>query len=222
MRKINTAFICIFLLLITLSYGCPSVNKEYPQRIYFLFEIPAPQQMTTVKGTSVDVNRFNISPTSQGTEFIYRTTDLQFEEDFYNQFFRPPENLITEAVRQWITQLGLFEDVLNPASQALAQYVVEGNIVDLYGDYRNQSAAKAVVQIQLFLLQTSQDGSDPAILMSKTYSSEHPIGAASPNALMNGWNIAMQKILSEFTTDLSYHLKQSVMQSSGNTSNSDS
>ena len=210
------------LFLLALCYGCPNVNKPYPERTFFLFELTPPtQNVTQIKGTSLDVNRFTISPRSQGREFIYRTTDLEYKSDFYNQFFRPPDNIITEAVREWINQSGLFEDVLTPASQALPEYVIEGNVIELYGDYRDESAAKAVMQIQLFLLRTSQHGSGPDILMSKTYESEQSIGAESPNALMNGWNRTLENILSEFLYDLSYHIKQSEMQSSDNTNNSD-
>jgi cholesterol transport system auxiliary component len=124
---------------------------------------------------------------------------------------------MTETVRQCLNQSGLFEDVLNPASQAVANYTIEGNIVELYGDYRNLTSANAVISIQLFLLQISEDGSDPTILLSKTYTSEQPIGQASPQNLMNGWNTALEDILGEFLSDLSYHLKK-VQQSSNNQS----
>jgi cholesterol transport system auxiliary component len=173
--------------------------------------------MATVKGSTLNVNRFTISPTSEGREFIYRTTDLEYKTDFYNQFFRPPDNIMTEAVRQWLNQTGLFEDVLTPVSQAIANYTVEGNIIELYGDYRNQTSANSVLTIQFFFLNTSVDTPDPTILLSKTYSSVQPIGTASPQSLMNGWNKALEEILNEFLGDLSYHLKQDQINSSNQT-----
>lgn len=208
MRLSNKLIFSSFLLLIALAVGCPNVNKPYPERTFFLFEVSSPTQIATVQGTSVDVNRFSISPRSEGREFIYRTTDLEYKSDFYNQFFRPPHNIITEAARQWINESGLFADVLTPVSQAIANYQIEGNIIELYGDYRNQASAQAVLSIQLFLLKLSEDGSDPQILLSKTYSSTQSIGVASPQNLMNGWNLALEDILGEFLKDLSYHLRQ--------------
>jgi len=209
MRIKHKLYLCSFLVLAVLATGCPSVNKPYPERTFFLFEISNPSStMTTVQGSTLDVNRFSVSPTSQGTEFIYRTTDLEYKTDFYNQFFRPPSNIMTEAVRQWLNQSGLFEDVLTPVSQAIANYTIEGNIVELYGDYRNEASAKAVLTIQFFFLDTSEDVPDPTILLSKTYTSEQPIGTASPQNLMNGWNKALESILNEFLGDLSYHLKK--------------
>ncbi|MGB2693295.1 MAG: hypothetical protein WBB48_02040 [Thermodesulfobacteriota bacterium] len=220
MRNAHKLSFCLFLILAVFFVGCPSVNKPYPERTYFLFEVPSPSQtLTNMPGTMLDVNRFSISPRSEGREFIYRTTDLEYKTDFYNQFFRPPTTIMTETVRQWLNQSGLFEDVLNPASQAVANYTIEGNIVELYGDYRNLTSANAVMSIQLFLLQISEDGSDPTILLSKTYTSEQPIGQASPQNLMNGWNIALEDILGEFLSDLSYHLKKAQQSSNNQSSN---
>lgn len=207
MRLSNKLVFSSFLLLMALSVGCPSVDRPYPERTFFLFEVSSPAQVATVQGTSVDINRFSISPRSEGREFIYRTTDLEYKSDFYNQFFRPPHNIITEVARQWINESELFEDVLTPVSQAIADYQIEGNIIDLYGDYRNEASAEAVLSIQLFLIKLSEDGSDPEILLSKTYSSTKPIGIASPQNLMNGWNSALEEILSEFLSDLNNKLK---------------
>lgn len=208
---------CSLLILAAFIAGCPNVNKPYPERTFFLFEVSSPTQVSTVQGSTVDVNRFSISPRSEGREFIYRTTDLEYKSDFYNQFFRPPHNIITEVVRQWLNESELFNDVLNPASQAIATYQIEGNIVELYGDFRNSASAQAVLSIQLFLLKLSEDGSDPSILLSKTYNSTQRIGQASPQNLMNGWNAALEEILNEFLKDLSYPLRQDKLTSKNQT-----
>lgn len=195
------------LLFIALIIGCGGINKSYPERTYYLFEVSEPSNpLTPVQGTTVEVKRFSISPGNEGKEFVYRTTEIQYLSDFYNQFFRPPSVILTEAVTQWLDQAQVFEDVLNPISQALPIYFIEGNVVELYGDYRNQSAAKAVMKIQFYLLKTSDLGDQPNIVFGKTYESEQPIGSATPPNLMNGWNLALEDILDEFLKDLSYYL----------------
>jgi len=195
------------LLFTALIIGCGGINKSYPERTYFLFEVSSPSNpLTPVQGTTVEVKRFSISPGSEGKEFIYRTTDVQYLSDFYNQFFRPPSVILTEAVTQWLDQAQVFEDVLNPISQVFPGYFIEGNIVELYGDYRNQSSAKAVMKIQFYLLKTSDDADQPNIVFGKTYESQKPIGSATPPNLMNGWNLALEDILGEFLKDLSYYL----------------
>lgn len=201
------------LLFIALIIGCGGINKSYPERTYFLFEVSEPSNpLTPVQGTTVEVKRFSISPGNEGKEFVYRTTDIQYLSDFYNQFFRPPSVILTEAVTQWLDQAQVFEDVLNPISQAFPIYFIEGNVVELYGDYRNQSAAKAVMKIQFYLLKTSDLGDQPNIVFGKTYESEQPIGSATPPNLMNGWNLALEDILGEFLKDLSYYLNKAQQQ----------
>jgi len=202
-----------FLLLIVFTIGCSGINKSYPERAYYMFEISRQAvPLTTVKGTTVEIKRFNISPGSQGKEFIYRMTDIRYESDFYNQFFRVPSIILTEAVSQWIDQAGVFEDVLSPVSQAFPNYLIEGNVIELYGDYRNQAAPKAVFKIQFYLLKTSDLSDEPRILFSKTYKSDKPIGSATPQALMDGWNLALEDILGEFLKDLSYYLNKAQQQ----------
>ncbi len=214
----NKLYLSSLLVFTALMIGCGGIAKSYPERAYFLFEVAPPTSpLTPVQGATVKVRRFSISPGSEGKQFIYRTTDIQYLSDFYNQFFRPPSIILTEAVTQWLDQAQVFEDVLNPLSQAFPEYFIEGNIVELYGDYRNQSAAQAVMKIQFYLLQTSDDGDQPAIIFGKTYESTKPIGTATPQNLMNGWNLALENILGEFLSDLSYHLK-SAQQSSNNQS----
>ncbi|MEM7007890.1 MAG: hypothetical protein AAF462_02020 [Thermodesulfobacteriota bacterium] len=208
MKIKSVLYICSFLLL-ALSIGCPSIDKPYPERTFYLFDVtPSSKNSNPIQGASIAVNRFSISPSADGREFIYRTTELEFKTDFYNQFFRPPDNLLTETTRQWINQSGVSQDVLSPASRAVPEFIIEGNVVELYGDYRNESAAKAIIRIQMFLLQNQPDGTEPKILLAKTYNSEQPIGAASPTALMDGYNRALEDILGEFAKDLSYHIRQ--------------
>ncbi len=207
-----------FVILIVLMAGCTGVNKSYPERTYYMFEISRQAEpLAPVKGTTVKIQRLNISPSSRGKEFIYRLTDTSYKTDFYNQFFRAPSSIMTESVAQWIDRAGIFEVVLSPMSQIIPKYVIEGNVIELYGDYRVQATPKAVLKIQFYLLQTSNLGDQANIVFGKTYESEKPIGTATPQNLMNGWNLALENILGEFLSDLSYHLK-SAQQSSNNQS----
>ncbi len=213
MRTECKLFFSSFLLLIVFTIGCGGINKSYPERTYYMFEISRQAvPLTAVKGTTVEVKRFNISPGSQGKQFIYRTTDIRYESDFYNQFFRSPSSILTKSVSQWIDQANIFEDVLSPVSQVFPNHLIEGNVIELYGDYRAQAAPKAVFKIQFYLLKISDLSDEPIIVFGKTYTSEKPIGSATPQALMNGWNLALEDILGEFLKDLSYYLNKAQQQ----------
>lgn len=169
-----------------------------------MFDVPEnTEKYTAPKLSVVEIWRFDVSPGSDGREFIYRVSELEYKSDFYNQFFRPPGALLTEVASRYLDNSGLFQDVLSPSSQGGSDYYLEGNVVELYGDYR--AAPKAVMQIQFFLIQyTSEttEGEGTDIVFTRTYRSEQPLASESPNDLMQGWNLALGDILGELARDL--------------------
>lgn len=204
-RLILIASVLIF------AAGCANLDKPYPERTYYQFEINYQgQKNTPVPGTILDIRRIEVSPGSEGLEFIYRTGEFKFHSDFYNQFFRPPGSLITDATTSWFSGSGLFEDVLGQLSQAYANYVIEGNVVKLYGDYRSGVSPKAVMEIQFFLLKNTDDDNSPIIVASGTYNVERPISGRDPKALMAGWNQALIQILQDFQKDVKQNLWKSM------------
>lgn len=202
--------ITLALVLLAVS-GCASIDKSYPERRYYQFDTSySGHQYTPVPGTVLAIKRMQIAPSSDGLEFIYRTGDFKYQSDFYNQFFRPPGTLITEAINSWFSGSGMFEDVLGLLSQAYANYEIEGNVVKLYGDYRSAASPKAVLEMQLFLLKITEDNDSPIIVTSGTYSTEKPISGRDPKALMAGWNQALIEILGKFQNDVNQNLRKSM------------
>jgi cholesterol transport system auxiliary component len=197
----NISSAALLLLFLT---GCGGLSKSYPERNYFMFELPpVKKQIPPVKGASAEVYRFNTSPGSEGKEFIYRTGDLSYESDFYNQFFRPPGAMLTELTIRWLTEAGLFANVMGSVSQISPNYFIEANVIQLYGDYR--SSPRAVMKIQFVLLKYTTDdnyNNNTEIVFGKTYTSKIPIASKTPNELMKGWNTALGDILNAFMTDL--------------------
>lgn len=204
MKSYNFAGISWLALLMIVISGCSGLSKSYPERSFYMFEVPpVTVKYPPVKGAVVEVSRFNVSPGSEGKEFIYRTGDVSFESDFYNQFFRPPGAMLTEITIRWLESTGLFQDVLSTVTQADANYFIEGNIVRQYGDFR--SSPKAVMEIQFLLLKYTTDSSyddNTKIVLGKNYSSEIPIASPTARDLMQGWNTALGEILNAFLEDL--------------------
>ena len=200
-RHINTYSLTFFVIIMT---GCSGLSKSYPERSFYMFEVPpVTVKYPLVKGAVAEITRFNISPGSDGKEFIYRTGELSYESDFYNQFFRPPGAMLTEVTGRWLNDAGLFEDFFGSVTQADANYFIEGNVVRLYGDFR--SSPKAVLEIQFLLLKYTTDSSyddNTKIVLAKNYSSEIPVASPTAKDLMQGWNTALGEILNAFLEDL--------------------
>ena len=111
-----------------------------------------------------------------------------------------PEILITQQCRNWLERSGLFKNVLNISSIASADYILEGNIINLYGDFAQGDLAFAVMQIRFFLIKETED--KPVIVFSKDYKEKIEVSAARPEDIVGGYDKCLENILSNFESDL--------------------
>ena len=188
------------LLFLTLT-GCATLEKNYPERNYYIFNISnEDKNLTPISGGVLEVRRFEISPSFASREFVYRNGDLSYESDFYNQFFRLPGQLITEQVRKWLSESGQFKYVVDSSNNVDANYILEGNVSELYGDFRTPNTPKAVMGIQFFLIE--ETSTNPQITFQNNYRREVVLSSNSAGELVKGWNEALQQILTALAGDL--------------------
>ena len=190
------------LALLVLSFGCVSLEKPYPDKRYFVLETLG-QQVNSADSTSNDtlqVSNVRVSPRYADRSFIYRTSAASYESDFYNQFLVSPASLITEEIRKGLIASQLFKYVISPSSQLQPSYVLEGTVNALYGDFRDADSPRAVLEMEFFL--TSDIPTKPGILMQRRYAKSISLSARSPEALVQGWNQALEEILTELVADL--------------------
>jgi cholesterol transport system auxiliary component len=198
-------FLCISLVAsAVLITGCGVKSYEKQQ---FLLDARRASSATAGSPQNVmEVRRFTIDPAFSGKGLTYRKGEFEYESDFYNEFLLAPDAMVTEKVRNWLSMSGLVRRVLDPGSYVDPNYVLEGNVVALYGDFRTQSFPKAVMEIRMFLLEM-QTGSDPVIVFGKTYESSVGIESEGPNGLVEAFNRCLVEILGDLEKDLSEKLR---------------
>lgn len=203
------------LTLLALSFGCVSLEKPYPDKRYFVLETsPQVNSANPTGNETLQVSSIRVSPRYADRSFIYRTSAVGYESDFYNQFLVSPASLITEEIRKGLIGSHLFKYVISPSSQLQPSYVLDGTVNALYGDFRNTDSPRAVLEMEFFL--TSEIPTKPGILMQKRYAKSIPLSARSPEALVQGWNQALEEILMELVADLkAVTVKDSSSQVSG-------
>jgi hypothetical protein len=152
------------------------------------------------KGPVIQVQSFYISPRYQGKGFVYRFEKLKFESDFYNEFFISPDEMITEQVQRWLSESGDFTVLTARDNEPQPDFVLEGWITELYGDFRNGRTPKAVMELRFLLLSANKSPSQ--VLFKKQYRSEIPIKEKTSVLLSAGWNQALETILHQFEKDL--------------------
>ncbi len=200
-KESTLLLICSLMLLVLILTGCATLEKNYPERNYYILNVSNEAQNTpTVLGTVLEVRRFEISPSFNNREFVYRKVDLSYESDFYNQFFRHPSALITNEVREWLSESSQFKYVVDSSNNVEANYILEGNVSELYGDLRTPNTPKAVMGIQFFLIEGGY--TNPKIIFQNNYRRVVVLSSNSTKNLIKGWNEALEQILTVLQGDL--------------------
>jgi uncharacterized lipoprotein YmbA len=201
MKTLLSNIRCGALVLIALASGCVGIEKSYPDKRYFVLEVRQNVNSPTAPGNGIlQVANIRVSPRYEDKGFVYRTSESGYESDFYNQFLVSPAALLGEELRKGLAQSQIFRHVINASSQLEPTLVLEGVVDALYGDFRDPGAPKAVLEMEFFLRKES--ASKAEIVTAKRYAKSVPVNGRSPEALVKGWNEALEAILSALIADL--------------------
>ena len=203
MNLLSAAIPCGLLLLAFFCAGCVTLERSYPDKRYFMIDVQDSKGSNSDGSRVLSVPNLHISPRYADRSFIYRTSETEYEADFYNQFLSAPATMISEELRQALAEAAPFKFVLGPSSSLPANYVLEGSINLLYGDFRNFNAPAAVLEIELFL--HNGDPAKTSLVMQKRYHRSVRLKERSPEALVQGWNQALAQIVATFVADLNQH-----------------
>ena len=177
--------------------GCGS-RAAFNQRNFLLEASRNRPQQKTSKDIVLGVQSFNVDMTFSTKSFVYRKGPSEYETDFYNQFLISPNDMITEKTRSWLSESGLFKLVLEPGSYAEATHSLEGNIIALYGDFRDKSSPKATMKIRFFLVKLS----GKSVVFGKTYEVVSKVGDRTAESLVEAFDGCLRQILTELEKDL--------------------
>lgn len=191
----------IFILFV--FSACTGLQKSYPERNYYVIEasIGNPKVNNIVSDTILKINRFNISPENKSSnEFVYRLGNDKVKSDFYNQFFINPGNMIGIQTMEWLSNSKLFEYVFLLNSDVDEDYILNGNVSKLYGDFSDSPLA--VMEIEILFLKKDKGNNSKRIIFFKRYNEEIKIASTDPNDLVEGWNKALTSILANLENDI--------------------
>lgn len=187
-------------MLVTLT-GCLSLERPYPDKKFYLFEVERETAADAPANPDVilQVRPFIISPRYEGQEFMYRIGEMRYESDFYNQFFLPPSSLLTEATIHWIGGSGIFGAVFGATAPVRPTHFISAAITKLYGDYVD-GGARGNIEVQVLL--TREDASQPVIIFQHDYSVSIEATERGADGLMAAWNEGLREILGKLEADL--------------------
>ena len=191
---------CALLLVFTVG-GCVSLERAYPDRRYFVIAAPRAAASPNPAASGVLlVTSLRVSPRYESKSLIYRRSESGFESDYYNQFLVSPGAMLTEDTRLGLADAQAAQYVVGTSSQLEPTHVLEGTVDAFYGDFRETSAPKAVLEMEFFLSKESPTKAE--ILMRKRYAKAIPVNGRSAEALVKGWDQALSEIITALAADL--------------------
>ena len=181
--------------------GCVHLKKSFPDiKTYCLDAGPGEHAVYAGPVISIRLNPVSAVPQFADRYLTYRTDEIRYESDFYNQLMASPAVMIKDQAQGWLKESPAIEFVLPTDVATNPYYLIDGKVLEFYGDYRMSGAPKAVLKIQWTVSKSDPEGSK--VLFQRVYPEAISIPGTSPRLLVAGWNQALVKILFEFEGDL--------------------
>ncbi len=195
-------FFILIIGLLLLVPGTSCAPKKPPiERSHFILE-PAkfPREKPPSVPAVLSIRNFKVSPGYQGRELIYKKECGRSSRDFHNHYFISPGPMLTQAVRDWLEDYGPFDAVIPLSSHRQPDYILEGAVVSMFGDFQNPDQPKAVMRIQFLLL--GAEGLDYDMIMHGTYHEEVLMDRPGAAPMISALNDCLSRILVRLEKDL--------------------
>jgi cholesterol transport system auxiliary component len=192
-------WLSLLLLLVLLAGGCLRVEQQYPERMFFALTTERFRNPLAPDGPTLGLIPLQVLAPFNRSSFIYRYDTVRFEADYYNHFLSSPERLLHAEMLRWLTASGLFARVVDgTGSRHAGDFLLEGSVSALYGDYRKPGDPLAVLAFDFALF-----GHAPtALLWSGHYRYELPLAEPTAPALAIAWREGLARIMSDLEEDL--------------------
>lgn len=177
------------------------MTSSYPTPNKYMLNVRTPKKIASYpQKQNLFVHSTTVIPQFSNVNFVYRTSEISYLTDYYNEFFTLPANLINQAITKYLSGTNIFRFVTNEHHPIRIQYLLQSKITGLYADYRDHDHPKAVMQIQFNLFVNSRGRN--IILLNKTLSAAAPLQCKDSESLVNAWNVDLEIILQRLTNIL--------------------
>ncbi len=135
------------------------------------------------------------APPFDGKSLVYRLGDQRYQKDFYNIYSALPNEMVSNATRQWLNNAQIFSMTVGQGNSFFPYYNLQVSVEEFYGDYRVRP--EAVVTVEFFLTATDPQKRNPVIGKNR-YTKRVALKDNTPQALTLGQQDALAQILKEY------------------------
>ncbi len=209
-KAIARSLTCVVLMLALSLGGCAATlpSQPAPQKRFHALnpQRDAPPAPLTVEH-ALKIRRLVAAPSYASSELVYRLQGGDFATDYYNLFLSPPADQTAQALLQWLRNAQLFSAVQPSGSAVDARYLLEADVLKLYGDYTT-TPPRAVAAVQAVLLE--DDGLEYVIRMNRTFEAAAPAPPGEPpaTAVVQAMEHALAQIFAELEAALVVSLRE--------------
>ncbi len=196
MKKLIT-----FLMTVVLTAGCV---RQYDKNVYML-ETRRPSEKTDKRINKIlQIQNFQVTPPFDSQSLVYRKSANEYEQDFYNRFIISPSEMITQNIKSWVTNAGIFKEVINPESFLTPDLYLSGSVESMYADFRNPDSplAQTVIKFVIFKITDTEEN----LLMSEHYTETTEIPQRKVPAILAAYEQNLKNILKKFEKDILINL----------------
>ncbi len=173
------------------------LSRETPQQRRYVLEAPRAEPAPGRGRGHLEVRAFHAAGAYAGRSFVYRVVGQEVESDYYHEFQQAPGQAVSEVTRAWLAGSGIYQAVRGGGSRIPADLILEGDVLELFGDYREATAA-AVLSVEFTLI----DRASSAMLYHQVLSARIGMPDQEPANLVAGWNGCLAEILAKLESGL--------------------
>ena len=191
----------LLLALLSLLSGCLSRPPLHTQTLAFDPPADSVPKGAVRSERVVSIRSLRVAAPFDDRSLVYRVGDFSYDADPYAEFLVTPADSLRPPIRSWMHQSELFGTVVEPGSALKPNTMAEITVLELYGDFRRPSEPAAVLTLR-FVLLDSPAGIPGKLAFEGEYSRRVSLKAKTAQALMAGWNEALNQILAQLGSDL--------------------
>jgi ABC-type uncharacterized transport system auxiliary subunit len=172
--------------------GCSVVSPQpYVQRRIWPMTVRRPVALPPRRGGKVLVVReLRAAPGLDQRGIQWLGADGSLHVDFYNQWAVPPAEGVTDDLRRWLAESGLFAAVVGPDSGLTADYLLEGELTAFLGE-----PAKREARVALALVLIGAKATPAKVLMQRTVEANGRLLRSTPTGMVAGISVALRDIM---------------------------
>jgi ABC-type uncharacterized transport system auxiliary subunit len=136
----------------------------------FVFNVPASGATNTVASRRVlGLRSLQIAAPFAGRALIYRTDEFSYVRDPYAEFLDLPADDLVAPIREWFRGSGNFQGVAEAGSALQPDTLVEINVRQLFGDFRQLQHPLAILTLQVTFFDAPH-GLPAGVILQQEYS----------------------------------------------------